>query len=279
MRALSAALTAALEDRLTAWAVCWRLARVDGVAMGFTTHDRTLVIDGMAYRSAPSFLPSALKSSAAAESDAGVLKGALTSDAIRAEDLDAGLYDGARVSIFLIDWTQTAAGRLTLFDGWFAEVTRRDGAFEVGCRSVVDALQQPIIPVYTPECRADWGDKRCRVNRARYQVTSRVRSVLAADRVTADGIDPTADFYAYGRLRWLTGGNAGRDMEVLTSLATEITLRDSPAMPLQPGDLFSLTAGCDKRFATCRDRFANQDNFRGEPDVPGNDLVFNYPGV
>ncbi|SFE47808.1 phage conserved hypothetical protein BR0599 [Methylobacterium sp. 13MFTsu3.1M2] len=35
----------------------------------------------------------------------------------------------------------------------------------------------------------------------------------------------------------------------------------------------SLTAGCDKRLATCRDRFANAVNFQGFPHMPGNDAV------
>ena len=38
-------------------------------------------------------------------------------------------------------------------------------------------------------------------------------------------------------------------------------------------DPFTVTAGCDKRFETCRDRFANSINFRGFPHIPGNDFV------
>jgi uncharacterized phage protein (TIGR02218 family) len=36
-------------------------------------------------------------------------------------------------------------------------------------------------------------------------------------------------------------------------------------------------AGCDKRFANCRDRFANTVNSRGFPHIPGNDFVISYP--
>jgi len=38
---------------------------------------------------------------------------------------------------------------------------------------------------------------------------------------------------------------------------------------------FSL--GCDKRFATCRDRFSNTLNFRGFPTIPGDDFIGIYP--
>ena len=47
--------------------------------------------------------------------------------------------------------------------------------------------------------------------------------------------------------------------------------------PIAPGDTFIVTAGCDKRFATCRDRFTNVVNFRGFPHIPGNDFVVRLP--
>jgi uncharacterized phage protein (TIGR02218 family) len=49
--------------------------------------------------------------------------------------------------------------------------------------------------------------------------------------------------------------------------------------PIASGDTFTVTAGCDKIFATCRDRFANTVNFRGFPHIPGNDFVVATPSV
>jgi uncharacterized phage protein (TIGR02218 family) len=43
------------------------------------------------------------------------------------------------------------------------------------------------------------------------------------------------------------------------------------------GDAFSVTAGCDKRHATCRKKFGNVVNFRGFPHMPGNDFVIRMP--
>jgi uncharacterized phage protein (TIGR02218 family) len=43
------------------------------------------------------------------------------------------------------------------------------------------------------------------------------------------------------------------------------------------GDAFTVSAGCDKRFSTCRDRFENIVNFRGFPQMPGNDFALSYP--
>ena len=46
---------------------------------------------------------------------------------------------------------------------------------------------------------------------------------------------------------------------------------------IAPGDVFRLHPGCDKRLDTCIDRFANVLNFRGEPYIPGQDLLMSYP--
>jgi uncharacterized phage protein (TIGR02218 family) len=37
-------------------------------------------------------------------------------------------------------------------------------------------------------------------------------------------------------------------------------------------------AVCDKRFETCRDRFGNSANYRGFPDIPGDDFLLLTPG-
>lgn len=47
-------------DRVTHLALCWRVERRDGVAIGLTDHDRDLEIDGMVYRAAPGMTPSAI---------------------------------------------------------------------------------------------------------------------------------------------------------------------------------------------------------------------------
>ncbi|HEY6917055.1 MAG TPA: phage BR0599 family protein, partial [Allosphingosinicella sp.] len=45
------------------------------------------------------------------------------------------------------------------------------------------------------------------------------------------------------------------------------------------GDLVEIAEGCDRSFATCRTRFGNAVNFRGEPHLPGMDLLTRYPGA
>ena len=85
--------------------------------------------------------------------------------------------------------------------------------------------------------------------------------------------------YGYGLLRWIGGANSGLDSAVLRSAGTRLTLREPPAFPPAVGDLVELREGCDKMLATCSGRFGNAVNFRGEPHLPGIDLLTRYPGA
>ena len=268
-----------LQPELTRVALCWRLDRRDGVAMGFTSHDRDLVIDGLDYRAAPGMLPSAISLSDGFDVDTLDVSGALTSDAITDEDLAAGRWDGAQVRLFAVDWTQPEAGSLALARGELGDVGLRDGAFTVELRGPTALLERPVIEYMSPECRAELGDKRCRVDLAGRTRIVRVIEAVDAATIRVDAVEPSDNGYGYGRLRWIGGANSGLTSAILASDGDEISLREPPPFTIAGDELVELTEGCDKGFETCRARFANGDNFRGEPHLPGNDLLTRYPGA
>lgn len=89
--------------------------------------------------------------------------------------------------------------------------------------------------------------------------------------LTASGLTDVAGFYDAGVIQWETGKNAGRSMEITTWAGSILSLFFRPYYPMAIGDRFLLFPGCDKTRATCQSKFANMLNFRGEPDVPGQD--------
>ena len=84
---------------------------------------------------------------------------------------------------------------------------------------------------------------------------------------------------AFGRLRWIGGANSGLESAILSSDGLQLRLREPPPSAIEAGDLVEIAEGCDKSFATCGARFANAENFRGEPHLPGMDLLTRYPGA
>jgi uncharacterized phage protein (TIGR02218 family) len=259
--------------------LCWRLERRDGVALGFTTHDRDLVIGGLVYRAAPGMLPSAVSVSDGFDQDNVDVKGALTSDAISAEDLKAGRWDGAALAIFMTDWSAPGAEMLHVARGELGEVSVTGEAFEAELKGPTAALERPVVEQTSPECRASLGDKRCRVDMAGRVQVAWVVSVEDERVVIVDALEPTANAYGYGWLRWIGGRNSGLESQVRASSGDRVTLREAPAFAPAAGDLLELRQGCDRRFATCVGRFGNAVNFRGEPHLPGTDLLTRYPGA
>lgn len=263
-----------LAPELTALAFCWRLDRKDGVTLGFTSHDHDLERDGLVYRASPGLVPSAIELTDDFEAGSVDLKGMLTNDAIRAEDLAAGRWDGARLSLFATDWSDEGAQSLPLIDGHLGMVSQAGEAFTAELRGRVAAMDVPLTESTSPHCRARLGDPRCRVDLAGRRLVIPVASV--SDAVIQSGLTLEAGAYAYGRLRWLDGANAGLEALVLANDAGSMTLAEAPRLLVQPGDMAELTQGCDRRLDTCRTRFANVLNFRGEPHLPGNDLLTRY---
>ncbi|MFD1610976.1 DUF2163 domain-containing protein [Sphingomonas tabacisoli] len=269
-------MSAFLQRELTGFAFCWRIERRDGVALGFTAHDRDLIVDGFRYRSAPGIAPSSIEDRDPLESDALEVAGALTADAISEADLRAGRWNGAGVRLLAVDW-QDPSQSLELLRGELGSVSLQRGTFSAELHGPGVLLERPILEVTSPLCRAELGDKRCRVDLAGRRT---IAAVVAGDgdTVTLDRIEPVSNGWGGGRLRWLDGRNGGLSALILASSGATLTLSDAPPFEVAAGARVEVTEGCDKRFATCRDRFANHANFRGEPHLPGIDLLTRYPG-
>ncbi|GER07177.1 hypothetical protein GCM10007972_18030 [Iodidimonas muriae] len=280
-----------LYPGLTHLATCWRIARTDGVVLGFTSHDRPLEVDGVTYRPANGFTASALASDTEmAAADAEML-GAIDADEITATDLLAGLYDHAEVELFLVDWSDITIPKTILRRGTIGTVSQSDAAFTAELRGLAQRIQQPVIDSYSPECRVDLFSAPCGIDREAFQIFATVSAVTdgTLGAVSDNRVFFTNDlaqedgWFDYGELLWLTGANAGRRTEIRTWTAPtadslgRLELWEPMGRDIAVGDTFRIWPGCDKRLSTCRDKFSNVVNFRGEPHVPGTDAMLRIP--
>lgn len=261
---------------LTTLAFIWRIDRRDGITLGLTSHDRDLTIDGLIYRAAPGMIPSAIERQDGFDPDSIELSGALTSDAITEDDLAAGRWDGATLRVSAVNWEAPEIDPLFLVRGELGMVETGEGGFSAELRGPAALLEAPVVEETTPECRASLGDRRCGVDMAGRRRFASVVSV-AGMRVTVD-MGAADGVYVAGTLRWLDGANSGIDSRIVASSGAALTLREPPYFAVPPGTRVELIEGCDRRFSTCVTRFANAANFRGEPHLPGNDLLTRYGG-
>ena len=281
MKALPTALADHLATGTTTIAHCWKLTRIDGVVMGFTDHDRPLMFAGVTFEPDAGFTASEMRSELGLNVDSVDVKGALSSARITEADLLAGLYDNAGIEVYRANW-QDPTARILIRVGSLGEIRRGRQAFEAEVRSLAHLFNQPKTRTYQYQCDADLGDARCGVDltAAAYRGVGTVSALVNDRTVTATGLGAFAgDLFSRGRLVWSTGGNAGRPFEVrshaLVGGTVNLELWRPPSSAIVAGDTFVVTAGCDKSFTRCK-LFANAANFRGFPDMPGNDVVSQF---
>jgi len=281
MKTLPTGMQAHLDSGATTLCWCWKIVRADGAIQGFTDHDVDLAFDGTTYEAASGFTATEVQSLLDLAIDNLSVTGALSSATLNEADLAAGLYDNASIEIWRVNWADTAQ-RVLMRKGNIGEVKRGKTAFTAEVRGLAHLLNQPVGRCFGYGCDADLGDARCTVDitRAAFKADGAVASVTDARRFTVSGLSSFGDgWFTGGKLVWSSGANENRAMEVKRHAGAAIELWQSMSEAVGVGDSFTITAGCDKQFATCKAKFANAINFRGFPYMPGNDAVLSYPAA
>lgn len=282
MRAIPPALQDKLDSGVTTLCRCWRVTRADGVVLGFTDHDEDVLLDGLLCHAGNGLVGSEATAQLGLAVAGSEISGALADDALSEADLAAGHYDAASVELFLVDWSEPALF-VPMSKGVLGEVRREGAAFAAEVRGLADRLNQESGRRYTAACSADLGDSHCSIDLTNsiYRGTGTIAALAGTSSFVAAGLDGFDEgWFAAGRLVWTGGANQGLAVEVKSHRfagdSVVLDLWQAMAEPLTAGDAFIVTAGCDKRFETCRDRFSNGPNFRGFPHIPGNDFVTRY---
>ena len=277
------ALQAHLQTGLTTTCRCWAITRTDGQTFGFTDHDMELRFEDMTFKASTGLTAAAIEQATGLSIDNSEAMGALSDAAVRDEDIEAGRFDGAEVRAWLVNWADTEQ-RVLQFKGSIGEMRRAGGAFHAELRGLTDVLNRPLGRVYQKPCTAVLGDKMCRfaVDAPGFQAEAVIAEVTAGSTLQLRGGD-TSDpgWFERGRLDVISGsaqglwGSIKQDDRV--NGGRSVTLWTGIQGGLAAGDRVRLTAGCDKRMATCRKKFNNLLNFQGFPDLPGEDWVMAVP--
>lgn len=273
MRTASAGMNAHIAGEVTNLAICWKLTLVSGTILGFTDNTSDITFDSQLYKAATGFSPTSIETKDAYSVDNLDIAGILDSTALTEADIMAGIYDFAEVEIFMVNVTDLTQGKIIHRRGWLGEVTLKNGQFIAEVRGLAQKLQQNIGEIYTPTCRAVFGDARCKVNTTGFSATGAVSSVTSRQVFLCSTMTQAAGYFSGGEVQWLTGANAGRRMEVKEFANTQFTLALPMPNAVAATDTFKAIAGCDKTFNSCFSKFSNAVNFRGEPYVPGMDKM------
>ena len=274
MKNLPVPAVAHLARCTTTLALCWKVIRKDTTVLGFTSTDRDLTWGGVTYKAKTGVAnKTVLASSTSVSVDTHDVELLLDSEDIITQDLAAGLYDYAQLWFYLVDHTDPESWNIILARGTLGQVIIKDNVASVEFRSLKQALQQDIGRLFTRRCDADFGDTRCGVDLGPLTVTGTVTSVTNRKIFVGSAVPARKG----GKITWTSGQNTGLAGEIKAIVGYELRLMLPAIYNITPGDGYSVYAGCDKLFSTCRDIYNNVINFRGFPHIPGYDAVLRYP--
>ncbi len=291
VKTISIALKAHMALGETSLVTCLRLSQVNvgspTITLGFTEHDKELIVDGLTFKPPAGTNPTDVVSSSDMAVDNVDVRGVLDDDAITADDVRAGRWDYATAELFMVNWADLTQGKLYQRYGDIGQISVGRGTVDSEVRGLMQRYSTSIGKLSQPGCRHALGDAGCQVDLSGEAGGSPSGSPVISltvsgtiDSVSSDGITLTdsarteeSGFFQYGVITILAGINAGLKMEVKAYVPGTITLQLPFPDALTAGVAYSMHAGCDLLHDTCRDRFDNIVNFDGEWALPGNDAM------
>ena len=188
MRAVPDAMAAALRAGAATLCTCWLLSRADGVRLGFTDHDRPLTLGSVTCEPASGWTAGAADSELGFTPGSASAAGALSSAAIAEGDIAAGLYDGAAVEAWRVDWSD-ASVKLLLWRTTIARLVRSGEGFTAELEGPLAALKRVAGRLYGRTCDAALGDARCRVDLSAFPGATCDKRWATCTTVFANGIN------------------------------------------------------------------------------------------
>ena len=262
-------------EEVTTGACHWIVQRPDGAGFAATSHDRRQQLGSMTLEPDMDLRPSELILSERMFGSSLELEGGVSSAMLSMPDLLAGRWSGAGIRLLAGDWMQDREPAL-LCEGELAQVRADKGRLSMSVDILPAILRQPPCMQTSPECRAILGDQQCRIDMR----TRRKRVLVTA--IEDDGVmvdEPDNEHFAMGRLRWISGTNCGVEQRIIAVDGSKLVLQNASRWKASVGDRAIVSEGCDGRRATCSERFGNILNFRGEPDLPGSEILLRFPGA
>ncbi|MFJ6023379.1 DUF2163 domain-containing protein [Brevundimonas sp. NPDC092305] len=163
MRDIPEEMAARMESGAATLCHAWVLRRADGVAMGFTDHDRDLDLGEVVCRAASGWTAGAAEGAVGLGAGSATVAGGLDDAAIADADVEAGQYDRAGVELWRVDWRWPEL-RVRLWVGRLAKIRREGAGFSAELEGPLAKLERVVGRTLGRDCDAVLGDGRCRVD-------------------------------------------------------------------------------------------------------------------
>lgn len=205
----------------------------------------------------------------------------------------AGIFDYAQVRVYRVNYMSLSHGHEIVLSGTCGETVFTSTGWSTEFRSLTQQLKQPKSDLYSLTCTKTFGSQpygtdfgtgdvlpmeeySCGVAWTWVSGTVTAVDALEPKRIFTDtSIAQIAGHYNPGVTEWLSGDNAGGQMEIDDNTTSVITLSLDMPFAIQIGDTYRRRQDCNKRdrlrngvTGDCKDKHNNLVNFGGQPDIP-----------
>ncbi|MGV3578264.1 baseplate hub domain-containing protein [Brevundimonas sp.] len=162
MRDIPEEMAARIESGAATLCHAWIVKRTSGPRLGFTDHDRNVSIEGVTCRAASGWSQGAAETTGGLAAGSLAVGGVLDDVRIAEEDIAAGLWDRATVTLWRVDWAEPHL-KVLLGRGTLTRIRREGEGFTAEIEGPLAALERVVGRTYGRTCDAVLGDARCGV--------------------------------------------------------------------------------------------------------------------
>ena len=305
MKSIPIALQTYIDADATTLCYLCKVTTKGGTVYGFTNLDAPVTYDdgtgSLVYAADNGFTPERLQATADLAVDNTEIQGWVADTGITEAQIRAGLFDFAKIIVYRVNYLDLTAGHEIIVSGTAGETIFTELGWKTEFRSLTQQTKQPISKLYSITCRARFGsqpigtgggvpEEKFPCTKAFTWVSGTVTAVDATepDRIfTCSTLTQADAYFVPGVVQWLTGNNAGAQMEVDVFAAGVVSHTLALAYVVAIGDTFQIRQDCNKVALTvgtvqgdCKDKHNNLLNFRGEHLIrPADAATLMVPGA
>ena len=188
-----------------------------------------------------------------------------------------GLFKDAKIDLYIQDFMQADDFYLET-TGNIGKVDIQDNKAVVQVLGIKERLNKTKVRKISNQCQVELGSditewsQGCGIDLVDFSVNSTVTGVessrvffdtnLQENTLSQIGEAPGDNYFQYGTISFTSGDNVGTTFRVkyYDSVTEKITIFLQPYFPVQIGDNYKITAGCDKSEDHCENKFQNLEN-------------------
>lgn len=256
--------------------LCLRIVPKVGSSIYLTHYPRNLVMNGHTYLSSSGYDFTGYSASASMSPSMIDLEGISELAGIGYDQINSGLFDGARCYLFATTWNNPIEDEEQIVASFLGKTILMDDRYRIEEMSLIDAIGQTVGSTYTVQCPKTFGGQGyagCMVNLAASgnTVTGTLSAVASGSQFTDSSRTEGADTFGAGTIAFTTGPNVGLKPLEIKSFSGGVFTTFEPFYYLPVvGNAYVAVRGCRKRLSDCLARAggSNVVNFGGFPWIP-----------